>query len=151
MSAILQKIDIEVNTDLDRVVLSIGRTSYPMPYAEGFKIAANLSLAARHAMKVSGEPVSVFEYHPSAEEINPTRRTTMTSKFNWSIDVDSEMVLLSLAEDTIKIHCSDAARIAGWLKHGAKKAKRWAGDSSRSMLAVGRLSDAEENYKRGYH
>lgn len=157
MDELLIKQNIAVETDCDRVVLRVARVSFPMPYADGFKIAAYLRLACKGSMRISGESIkdwrkrSELSYHPDVGEVSPERRTTLTERINWLIGVEGELVTMHFGNNIIKLHFSDALRVAAWIKLGAKKAKRWAGDTSKSMTSLARLSDAEENYKRGYN
>jgi hypothetical protein len=153
---VLLKQQLSVVTDLDRVVFNFNRLGFPMPYAQSFKIAAGLRLASKHAMKISGESIkdwrnrSRLDVYQSIDEINPERRSTMTRQFKWRVDVDGEMVYLILADHQIGMHFETALKIAEWLRLAGRKAKRWAGDTGRIMTATGNLTDAENNYKRGY-
>lgn len=156
MGELLTKQRIAVNTDLDRVVLSVARTAYPMPYAAANKIAAGMRLASKRAMRISGEPVrnwraiSRVEYYPEIKEIAPLRRMTLTRQFDWSVQVDGERVILILGNCQAGFHFHDALKVSQWLKHAARQAKAWAGDSSKSVVSIGYLTDAEDNYKHGY-
>ena len=157
MDELLQRQNIAVNTDLDRVVLSVNRLSFPMPYADGFKIAGHMRLACKRCMRECGESIkdwrkrSEITHVPEVAEISPVRRTTLTRRFNWSVGGRGEMVVLMFGNITLEIHFSDALRLATWLRVGARQAKLWAGDQSKTVMSLARLSDAEENYKRGFN
>ena len=83
-------------------------------------------------------------------ELGPERSYTGIKKFAWAVSVDSEQVYLILAEHQIGFHFETALKLSGWLRLAGKKAKQQAGDRSRSMVAIGNLTDAERNYKYGY-
>lgn len=157
MDELLQKQNIEVCTDLDRVVLIFNRLKFPMPYAQAFKIAAGLRLGCKHAMKLSGESIvdwrnrSKLDVYTGIPDLAPERRTSMTQQFTWRVDVDNEMIYLILANHRIGFHFETGLKIAEWLRYGGRKAKRWAGDGGRVMTSMGNLTDAELNYKRGYN
>lgn len=156
MDALLLKQNIEVCTDLDRVVLIFNRLTFPMPYVQAFKISAGLRLGCKKAMRVSGESIkhwrnrSRLDVYTGVSEINPERRTTMTQQYKWSVSVDGEMIYLQLADHKIGFHFETGLKLAEWLRFGGSKAKRWAGDQGKTMQSIGNLSNAEENYKRGY-
>lgn len=156
MDEMLLKDRLEVGRDLDRVVLIVNRTHYPMPYAMSFKIAAGLRLASKQAMKFSGEGIkdwrtrSLLDVYTGVEKLSSEKRTTLTKRYSWRIDVDSEIVHLFLNEQKISIHFESALKLAEWLRMAGKSAKRWAGDDGRSMVAAGNLVDAEFNYKHGF-
>jgi hypothetical protein len=156
MDALLLKQNIEVLTDLDRVVFVFNRLHFPMPYAQAFKISAGLRLASKKAMKVSGETIkdwrnrSRLDVYTEINDLSPERRSTYTRQFSWRIDVDSEMIYLILGEHRIGFHFETGLKLSEWLRMGGKKAKRWAGDDGRAIIAAGNLADAEFNYKHGF-
>jgi len=156
MDALLVRNHISVNTDLDRVILNFNRLSFPMPYAQAFKIAAGLRLGSKRAMRISGESIkdwrnrSRLDVYTPLEEIAPEKRTTNLQRYDWRVDVDGEMVYLIMGHHKIGFHFEAALKTAEWLRWAGKRCKRWAGDSGRSMVSLGNLTDAEENYKRGY-
>ena len=155
MDELLERQQVAVGTDLDRVVLVVKKTQYPMPYAQAFKIAAGLRLASKQAMKVSGEGIkhwrtrSLLDVYTGVPDLNSQRRSTNMQRYSWSVRFDGEMIYLNLGGHEIGFHFEAALKIAEWLRFAGKKAKRWAGDGGRSMTSMGVLADAEYNYKHG--
>lgn len=157
MDDLLLRQNIQVATELDRVILSVGRLDITLPYAAAFRIGQNLSLGARGAMRVCGEgnrqwrERSELDLYPTLPKISTEKRRTLTGKFDWSIRVQGEMVYLKTGNNEVGFHFEIALKLATWLRQAGKAAKLWAGDSGRSMHAAGNLTDAEQNYKRGHH
>lgn len=156
MSDLLTKQKVCVETDCDRVVLVVGRTAFPMPYASASKIAAGLKMACKQAMRVSGESLDNWEARQKLDreiqvnELNSTRRTTtMPAQFQWRVESTGEMVAIWFNEVKLEFHFSAGLQISQWVRLAAKQAKNWAGDSGTKMHMTGILTDAEDNYKRG--
>ena len=128
MDEALLKQKLFVCRDLDRVVLIVNRTHYPMPYAQAFKISAGLRLASKQAMKFSGEGIngwrsrSLLDVYTGVPELSEEKRTTMTKQYNWSVVVDMEMVYLILGDERIPVHFTDSLKLAEWLRFAGKKA-----------------------------
>jgi hypothetical protein len=126
-----------------------------MPYAMAFKISAGLRLGSKRAMKFSGEGItdwrnrSLLDVYTGVPDLSKERRTTMTGKYNWRVDVDMELVNLHLDKHCVPLHFESALKVAEWLRFAGKKAKRWAGDGGKVWTSAGNLADAEYNYKYG--
>lgn len=70
-------------------------------------------------------------------------------KTDVQVTHELDRVLLTIGNTTMKMMYRDAFTLAAWLRANAAEAKRFAGDTSNIYTAIGMLSDAEENYKRG--
>lgn len=155
MDDLLTRQNIAVETDLDRVVLTIERLSFPMPYAASFRIAAGIKQACKEAMRVSKEPLADWQKwlkldgEITVNEIHTTRRMTITKKFDWKVIFEGEMVHLHLGDNKVGFHFETGFKISQWLRLAGKQAKHWAGDSGSHMHLTGHLTDAEHNYKLG--
>lgn len=156
MSALLTNQSVLVETDLDRVIFTFGRVLFPLPYATVFNIASSLKMACKQAMRVTGERLENTDQHMQSDfeiavqEVNPVRRNLPVEKIEWGITYNQEIVYLQLGNNILQFHFSDGLKISQWLRSGAAQAKRWAGETGKSMHTNGMLTDAEENYKRGY-
>lgn len=157
MNEFLIKQGIWVNTDQDRVVLCVGRTEFPMPYAQAFKISAAVRVGCRRLMQMSGEPHhdwyerSKLDYYAKVPELSEEVRRTRTKKYDWRVDHSQvgEVLELWLDDCLLEFHFEAGLKLSEWLRDAAKRCKRWAGDSSSMKIACGILSDAEWNYKHG--
>jgi hypothetical protein len=158
---LLTKQNISVETDCDRVILSIAKNDLMIPYNQAFKISAGIASAGRECMRLAKEPRENWREmmklddlpdggNITVNEVSKLRRsTTMLKKFDWRVDVNGEMISLWLGNDTVRFHFETGFKIAQWLRLGAAQSKRWAGDTSKSIHASGRLTDGETNYKLG--
>ncbi len=147
---------IEVGQDMDRVMLYIRRVVIPLPYASAFKIAATILSASTHCFirvhedKANKSDMMAVELNIDDRPVlSDLRRGTMPARFDWKVDVEVERVIIYLGGHIIKQHFSEAMKLSTRIKIQAKKAKCWAGDTSRQWILTGHLTDAEENYKLG--
>ena len=58
-------------------------------------------------------------------------------------------VAVRLGEVTARWEAPATLTIAGWIREGGRQAKRWAGDTSKTLRLAGILTDAEENRRLG--
>ena len=155
MDDLLTRQNVSVETDFDRVVLTIARLSFKMPYADGFKIAAGIASGCRECMRISGEPRVNWRDWLKLDgefvvnEVSEVRRSTPAEKFDWRVDVNGEMVKLYMGNNRVTFHFESGFKISQWLRLGSKQAIRWAGDTCKSRHCSGRLTDAEQNYNTG--
>ena len=156
MDDLLTKQNISVETDFDRVILTIDKLDFMFPYAQAFKVSAGIASAGRECMRLAKEPRAnwrkLMELDDGAvtiNEVSSIQRNTMAKKFDWRVDIRGEMIHLWLGNVRAGFDFETGFKIAQWLRLGGAQAKRWAGDTSKSMTASGRLTDREENYKLG--
>jgi hypothetical protein len=155
MDDLLTKQNVSVETDMDRVILSIQRMEFVLPYAQTFKISAGITSAGRECMRLSKEPRANWRDLMQLDEditvpkvSSFTRRTTI-KQFAWRVDVHGEMIHLWLGNVRVGFPFDTGFKIAQWLRIAAAQSKAWAGDTSKSIHASGRLTDGEINYKLG--
>ncbi len=147
---------VEVGQDMDRVMLYVREVVIPLPYAAANIIASKLLSASSHALRTIHEDrankAAMLYVEIDIDDkpiISAARRGTMPGKFEWKIDIDSERVILFLGDNTIPLHFSSALKLSQHMKIMAKRAKGWAGDTSKQWICTGHLTDAEENYRLG--
>ncbi len=158
MDDLLTKQNISVETEFDRVILNVEKLSFLIPYAEGFKIAAGITSAGKEALRLCREPRKDWrkwlelDENLHVNEVSALKRSTpQIRKFKWHLDVNGEMLYLWMGNNRVGFHFETGFKIAQWLRLGSKQAKHWAGDTGRVMHLTGRLTDAEDNYKRNLH
>ena len=155
MSDIALKTHVAVFTDNDHVILRVGKVDAEMPYAAAMKMAQSIRVAGKSCARYSheatpwlelayGEEVVVQDYSKTTPSANK-----LSGRYNWSVSVESERITLVLGDFSFTAHYVDALKISQWMREAGKIAKLWAGDTSKSMSAVGMLTDAEENYRLG--
>ena len=156
MGDFLTRQNVKVETDLDRTVLTVSRTSFPMPYATAFKVASGIKMACTHAMRVCKEDLASRENYMNYDreiqvnEVSAVRRNTMVPTVEWTVQLQGENVLVWFGNVKISLHFSDALKVSAWIRSGAAQAKKWAGDTGKKMHCNGYLTDAENDYKMGY-
>lgn len=154
MSDLQLKTNMAVFTDMDRVVFRIHRNDIFIPYATVFLIAQAVRIACKQIKGLihenerwnelaTDDNIEIQNY----ADVRPGRQ--IRGKFGYKIQCDGERVILTLGDLTTGIHFVDALKISQWLRAGGKKAKLYAGDTSKHLNALGMLTDAEENYKLG--
>ena len=155
MDDLLTKQNISVETDFDRVVLTFNRSSFLIPYAEGFKISSGIASGCRESMRLCREPRKnwrdwmVLDGEIDIPEVSPKRRHTITKKFDWRVVVNGELIHLWMGNNGVGFHFESGFKISAWLRLASKQAKHWAGDTGKSMYVTGWLTDAEQIYKTG--
>ncbi len=156
MSKLLSNRNVSVETDNDRVIFTVDRTAFPMPYAVAFRLAAGVKLACKQAMRITKESLANAEAYTKSDfevavnEVSLVRRNLPVPRFEWSCEYQGEMVYVWFGDVEIGFHFSDGLKIAQWIRLGGTQAKRWAGDTSKAIHAAGILTNAEDNYKYGY-
>jgi hypothetical protein len=150
---LLLKQNIRVETDGDRVILNIDRTSFVIPYAQAFKIAAGIASGGRECMRLAKEPRAhwrdLLALDDEGIRVDDVERNLPLKKFNWRVDVNGELIHLWLGNVRVGFHFESGFKLSQWLRLGAAQAKRFAGDTSKQLHASGRLTDGELNYKLG--
>jgi hypothetical protein len=156
MDDLLTKQDIRVETDLDRVIIWFGKAHFVLPYAQAFKISAGISSAGRECMRLAKEPRAHWRDLLLLDDDGVNVRETRVENsgqpirpFGWRVDISGEMIHLWFGNVRVGFHFESGFKISQWLRLGAAQAKRFAGDTSRSIHASGRLTDGETNYKLG--
>ncbi len=155
MDSLLSRHKIKVGQDMDRVTLQIGRLPVSIPYSQAFKIAQGLQLGAKYVMRLAGQSWKDWQKRTEIDEIpsqvitNDSQRSTLPSRFEWTVAFEGELVRLTMGNVSFAFHFTVALKLVTALRLNGRNAKRWAGDTSRQISAMGMLSDAEQNYKHG--
>ena len=159
MSDILTRERVNVQQGKDLVRLQLGDRNVLLYYQTAFAILQGMRVAAKAAMVFEGNKIKKWREFAN-DDIPPSpapvplhheyRRSGNTSNLKkWNVSFGGALVILRLDDLTVKFHYSDAFYLQAWMRLAAKQAKRWAGDSTKSLRATAHLTDAEENYKYG--
>lgn len=154
MGELLLKKNAAVYTEEDRVILRIDSVDIFFPYAQVFKIAQNIRLACKGAKAMVHESARWDEIakddNIEVQDYSATKPgRQIKGKFDWQINMNSELIYLCFGDLKAGMHFSDALKLSEWMRAGGRKAKRWAGDTSAHKNAMGTLTNAEENYRLG--
>lgn len=158
MDTVLRKERIHITSEHDRVLINIGNLQVDMPYASSFKIAQGLRLASKDAMRYAKEDPhtwsTIAALNDMPEETTPYQvskknQVTIRKNYNWAVGYEGENIKIKFGNIIFKFHFVVALKMSEWIRIAGREAKSWAGDGSKSMIAFGILSDAEENYRLG--
>lgn len=151
MSEFATKQDISIETDYDRVVFTIARTSIPMPYNAAFKVASGMKKCGTiimHQIKESPENRAGYmaiEREIKVNEVSPLRRSTNPPPVKCQMAIQDERVMVTFNNLKVGFHFTDALKISAWLHAGATQAQNWAGDKGRKIHANGSFINAVGN------
>lgn len=154
---VLKRDNILVSTLDDMVTIKHGSADIHIHYNAALNIVPALRIACKAALRYVGADPSEwrnigddeddFEIGESYRGFRQSGRLANCSR--WRVDVDGALVSLVFDEHTICSPFEDMTKVMRALRQAAKQAKAWAGDSGTTLRVVGRLTDAEQNYKQG--
>jgi hypothetical protein len=75
---------------------------------------------------------------------------TVLTKQRIAVAHHLELVQITLGNQTLSIHYADAFQLAALIRGHAKQAKKFNGDARKHWSEFSVLTDAEENYRRGF-
>ena len=76
-----------------------------------------------------------------------TKRFLQKTKIH--VEPEHDMVKLTIGNWGLDLPYDVALKLSQWMRVAGKKAKRNAGDTSRSWSIVGQLTDAQAEFKKG--
>ena len=148
---------VVVSDENDIVTVKIGRATARFSYQTAFRLAQHMRLNAKCAMRVSGidvkehRSITARAIEKLQTRLSRVRRASRERpNLNYEVTSVGESVHLQIGNIGIDMDHDAALEIAGWIREHGRKAKRWAGDTGKSLSIVGHLSDAEENYRLGH-
>lgn len=152
---ILSQQQFAVASENDIVCLSIGKATARLAYGTATRIAMALRIAGNVTARNSGvdrqdRPSLASSVEASPSPLSPEKRSTSDGrKYPWRVSVNGDLVNLVIGNVTATMEAHTALTLSRWMRVRARQSKRWAGDTSRSLILMGYLSNAEDNYKRG--
>lgn len=166
MSEILTLEQVGSEAEMDFVRLTF-RGEHPfIPYQTAFEMIACTRVASKMAMREEGNQVSLWREmsligreRADAIPARRFRRSRLVANVSeWFIKYvpGSPLVVFQFVPWPsgrilqVKIHYSDALKFYTGFRVSAREAKAWAGDSSRLWSSSCYLSDAEDDYRRGF-
>lgn len=142
-------------TEMDHVILRVGKLDIFMTYASARNIGQGMRVGSKRAAAVTHEKESWVTMQVDAnieirDYATTIARKQVKQKIDWSIWRDSEALHLLLNKELeISLHFNDAIKLAASLMDASKICKLWAGDDASGFHALAMLTDAEENYRLG--
>lgn len=153
MSELLEPTNVSVDVENDVVVFRVGRAKARFSYSSAFMIAQEMRLAAGVAGRAAGIPIEErqdLKRQPSQKEVRPVDTpdaldASEAGALRWRVTIQGELVCLQIGSLVARWEAGPAMQIAAWFREGGRQAKRWAGDSSKTLRLAGILTDAAEN------
>jgi len=149
VSELLEPTAVSVDVENDIVVFRVGRATARFSYSSAFMIAQEMRLAASVAGRAAGIPLEErqeLKRQPSQKEVRPVDTPDAgAGALRWIVTIQGELVCLQIGSLVARWEAAPAMQIAAWFREGGRQAKRWAGDSSRTLRLAGILTDANEN------
>jgi hypothetical protein len=152
VSELAQREDVSVATDDDVVVFTVGKHAARFSYHSAFLIAQRLRLSANVAGRLSGctrQEVTDMKRQPvhpeQVSEVILDDGHGAHGNHPWEVRAEGELVVFQISDQIIQWSAPAAMEIAAWFREAGKQAKRWAGDTSRTLNIAGILTDANAN------
>lgn len=149
MSELLEPTNVSVDVENDIVVFRVGHATARFSYSSAFMIAQEMRLAAGVAGRAAGIPLEdrqELKRVPAQKEVRPVDTPDKgAGGLRWLVTNQGVLVCLQIGDLVARWEAAPAMQIAAWFREGGRQAKRWAGDSSRTLRLAGILTDANEN------
>lgn len=153
---LLQKVVFSANDEQDSVLIKIGGLKHRVGYRVGFEIDHYLRLAAKQAARFHRAPANFWreldlddlEDQPKPHRGARQSRHRPTYK-HWEIRCNPPLVALLFDGRGEEMDYETAVKLGHAIRRAARRAKAWAGDTSKYSAMLGNATDAEEDYKLG--
>lgn len=149
MPEILQKLTFQANNDLDSVVIRVGEMSQRIGYNTGFEIDQNLRMAAKHAAQFHRAPASFWRDVDlvDLDDCPRPHRGYRQSRHlptyqTWSVTCKPPLVGLVFDGQCVELDYETAVKAGHTIRRASRRAKAWAGDTSRSKRLLAHVTDA---------
>lgn len=159
MSKLMFMREWRISNEQELVRIRLGKSvDVTLWYPHAIHLSGGIRLAAKMAMREEGMKVSEWHQLAGSDEelppINvnhrPRRSSAQPNCTRYKAGWDGPLVVVRFDDTAFRLHWKDALSINTILRHYAKQAKGWAGDSSSGFVVHAHLSDAEKDYRRGF-
>lgn len=160
---LLRREHLSVETENDIVIFTARRAVARFSYGTAAAIAQGLRLAGGFVLRMAHVPAversemkrelpdAAVEAALAAPPFHDERRNTTSPGTRWAVQIEGSLVLFVIGNVTIKMEADTALTVGAWMRVRAREAKRWAGDTGKTIRARGVLTDAAANYRAGLH
>lgn len=142
--------------DQDMVVVRLGSLKPMIPYQTAFAFAQELRLGCKEAARADRVPATFWRGMDlvSLEDCPVPHRKFRRSKLVSNVEschvrVLPGLVTLIFDDTTTQMGYEDGIRLHHAIRRAGRRAKAWAGDTSRDRRLRATLTDGEENYRLG--
>lgn len=153
---LLRLVNLGANDREDMVVITLGSLRPRIAYQTAFEIAHRLRLACKGAARhdrVRGNfvnDVDVGDLEDCPRTSKQFRRSKQVPNVrNWQTSYKGAEVAVIFDGRGAIMGYEDGVKLHQMIRRAGRRAKAWAGDSSRSRSALAMLTDAEDDDKLG--
>ena len=147
---ILEKVKFSANDDYDTVIIKVGDLHERVGYNVGFGIDQALRVGAKAVAGYYGAPASfwrdveVNDLQDTPKPHRTPRESTLTpSCSKWEVKIiEMPLVTLLFDERGVDVDMELAVKLGHEIRRASRRAKAWAGDTSRARRMTARLTDA---------
>jgi hypothetical protein len=153
----LEKTTFTVNDELDFVTLKCGTIDVRIGYRVALSVAKSLMETAAHVARF--QRISIKDFKEQMQEADledsprPNRRPRQSkltpTATSWETYPTASLIGLLFDGEGMELDPEFAWKMGSELRRAGRRAKAWAGDSSKISNCTGILTDAEEDYRLG--
>ncbi len=144
------------NNDEDMVNIQVGDLRPRIAYQSAFKIAHALRMACKSAARYDREP-GTFVNDVDVEDLEdcpkPSRQFHRSKQVpnvtNWRVSYKDAEVELMFDDRGQIFGYEDGIRLHQMIRRAGRRAKAWAGDTSKNRAMLANMTDAEDDYRLG--
>ncbi len=156
MTALLTPTQMGANDDLDFVVVTLGSLKPKMPWQTALQVCHHLRMHSKQAARFDRVPanfwrdVAVVDLDDCPAPHPTFRRSTLQQNFKkWEVGSNPPLVALIFDGQWTQMGYEDGIKLHHEIRRAARRAKAWAGDTSKVSTALANLTDAEDDYRLG--
>lgn len=158
MSTILRGLQFGADDNQDMVILRLGASRPVMPYQNALEFVHKIRMGCKHAARADRAAATFVRDmesdlesladHPRAHK--GFRRSNLVGNVRfYEVRIKGVLIALVLDNEATIMHYEDGIKFHRMLHRAAHRAKGWVGDTSKQILMLGNLTNAEEDYRLG--
>ncbi|KKN64463.1 hypothetical protein LCGC14_0491510 [marine sediment metagenome] len=153
---LLKPMQMGADDNQDMVVIRLGDLRPMIPYQKAFEFAHELRLGCKQAARFDRAPQTFWREIDleSLEDCPKAHRGFRRSKLVPNVDschvrFKGALVSLIFDERYVQTGYEEGIKLHHSIRRAGRRAKAWAGDTSRQRGLLANLTDAEEDYRLG--
>lgn len=152
---LLEKMKLGADDEQDMVVIHLGSMHPMIPYQAALEIAQSLRVGCKIAAKYDrAAGTFVNEMSEDIQDIPKAHRgfrrsMLVPSARQWLIEPRPPLVAVLFDAVGVEMGYEEGVRLHHCIRRAARRAKAWAGDTSRGVRMLGGISNAEDDDRLG--
>ena len=152
---LFKKVAYGANNDHDTVVISFSTLCPRVAYQTAFEMSHKLRLQCKRAARLDRASATLArEFMPDLKDCPRPHRGFRRSRLVpnvqcWKTGINGKLVWLGFNGECCELGYEDGLKWSSLIREAARRAKAWAGDTSKQMGMHAMLTDGEEDYKLG--